>query len=132
MLAQYVKGDAADAAISFLRQLESEAQDDESRRSIRSQILRATLERDATALEAAAERYRALVGVRPIALAQLVVEGLLPAIPPDPFGGAYYLDAEGRVRSTVSPSRFDRPSRGKGEATEDAWKRLKALEDSNR
>jgi tetratricopeptide (TPR) repeat protein len=130
VLAQYVKGDAAEAALSFLRQLEAAAEDDESRRAIRRQILRATLERDALALEAAADRYLALVGVRPIALAQLTLERLVPEIPEDPFGGWYYLDAEGRVRSTVEPKRFDREPAGPGRAAagKEAWMQLKRLE----
>ena len=134
VLAQYVKGDAAEAAISFLQRLEAEAQDDDSRRSIRSQIQRALLERDALALEAAAGRYRARVGVAPVALAQLLFEGIVPAIPPDPYGGELFLDAHGRVRSTVNPERFERPPQD--EATEasrkSAWSRLKALEEKVR
>jgi hypothetical protein len=130
VLSQYVKGNAAEAAISFLKQLEAEAQDDDSRRSIRSQILRAELERDALALEAAARRYRALVGVAPITVEQLAYAGLVPRAPRDPFGGVYYLDAEGRIRSTVEPRRFERaPAEGEGP---DAWRRLKALEESAR
>jgi hypothetical protein len=134
VLAQYVKGDAADAAISFLRRLEAEARDDESRRSIQRQILRATLEREATALEAAAARYRARVGVRPVALAQLVHEGIVPEIPRDPFGGELYLDEGGRVRSSVDPRRFERPPEGqtRERVRRDAWARLKALEGTAR
>jgi len=134
VLAQYVKGNAADAAISFLRHLESEAEDDESRRSIHGQLLRATLERDAAALEAAVERYRERVGFPPATLEQLVLEGLVPAIPPDPFGGSYRLDADGRVRSTVDPRRFERPLAGaeRDEAMKEARMRLKALEESAR
>ncbi len=54
--------------------------------------------------------------------------------PPDPFGGVYYLGADGRVRSTVDPRRFNRPPAGPGReaATAEAWKRLKTLEDSAR
>jgi hypothetical protein len=134
VLAQYVKGDTADAAISFLERLESEAQDDESRRSIRSQILRATLERDARALEAVAETYRVRVGVAPVALAQLVFHGLIPAVPPDPYGGALYLDEGGRVRSTVDPRRFERsPGDESSERSQRAVRsRLKAMEESVR
>jgi tetratricopeptide (TPR) repeat protein len=134
VLAQYAMGDAADAAISFLRQLHREAKDDESRRSIERQIVRATLEQRANALEAAAERYRARVGVAPVALAQLVHEGIVRRIPEDPFGGELYLDGHGRVRSTVEPRRFE--PEPEGEAREAgrarAWARLKALEGSVR
>jgi tetratricopeptide (TPR) repeat protein len=131
VLAQYVKGDAAEAAIAFLQRLEAEAQDDDSRRSIRTQILRAVLERDALALEAAVERYRARVGVPPVTLAQLVFEGVVRAIPPDPYGGELFLDAHGRVRSTVHPERFERPTEDEASdaSRKAAWSRLKALEE---
>ncbi len=134
VLAQYVKGNAAEAAISFLRQLESEAEDDESRKSVHAQILRATLERDAAALEAAAREFRDRVGVRPVVLEQLLHEGLISAIPPDPFGGEYVLDGEGRVRSTVDPRRFDRPPAGaeRDREMKEARMRLEGLEDSAR
>ena len=132
VVAQYARGDAAEAAVSFLRHLETEAQDDESRRAIRGQIRRAVLERDAARLEAAAERYRSRMGIRPIALEQLVQEGLVEAIPPDPFGGAYYFDEDGRVRSSVEPRRFDRALTGaeRDQAMRDARDRLRFLENS--
>jgi hypothetical protein len=68
--------------------------------------------------------------VAPIALPQLVFEGLVPEIPPDPFGGTLYIGAEGRVRSSVNPQRFDRPREDDrlGAARGQAWSRLKALE----
>jgi hypothetical protein len=133
VVAQYAMGDDAGAAISFLRQLEREARDDDSRRSIQTQIVRATLERDASALEAAVERYRLRVGIRPFALAQLVPEGIVPSIPADPYGGALYLDTEGRVRSTINPQRFERSGGASREAARGkAWSRLKALEESVR
>lgn len=131
VLAQYARGDAAEAALSFLRHLEAEAQDDESRRALGTQIQRAIVERDAARLEEAAERYRARVGIAPVALEQLVQEGLVAQIPPDPFGGSYYLDDEGRVRSSANPRRFDRPlgREARDEAMRDARARLRALED---
>lgn len=132
VLAQYAKGDAAEAALSFLGHLEAEAQDDDSRRAIRTQIQRAIVERDATRLEEAAGRYRARIGLRPVALEQLVQEGLVARIPPDPFGGSYYLDDEGRVRSSANPRRFDGPlgREERDQAKRDARARLRSLEDS--
>ena len=107
----YVKGDAPDAAISFLRTSTSQAEDVETRKALRKQLDQAILERDAAALEAAAEAYATRLGVRPITPVQLAFEGLASAVPEDPFGGEYYLDAKGRVRSTVHDRRFERPRR---------------------
>ena len=129
VLAQYVKGDDAEAAISFLRQMESEARDDDSQRSIQRQIRHATVERDALAIERAARAYRARFGIAPVAVAQILYAGLLARIPPDPFGGSYYLGGDGRVRSTVEPRRIERASEESGR---DAWRRLKAMEESAR
>ncbi len=109
VVAMYVKGDTAEAALSFLRRMEAEAEDDESRRAISAQIQRATLERDAARIEEAAKVYRQQLGLPPIVPEQLVLEGLLPAVPTDPFGGIYYLDEDGRVRSTAFEKRYERP-----------------------
>lgn len=109
VVSMYVKGDVADAALGFLEHLEREAQDDESRRAIRAQMKRAVYERDAERIEDAARAWNLAYGVRPVVPASLVVEGFLRELPDDPFGGEYYFDAEGRVRSTVFGQRFERP-----------------------
>jgi tetratricopeptide (TPR) repeat protein len=113
VLAMYVKGDTAEAAVSFLQKMRDEAQDEESRKALDHQIKRAILERDAARIEEAAAEWRARHGgVGAVVLESLVAEGLLPRVPPDPFGGVYYFDADGRVRSTVFPKRYDRPISG--------------------
>ena len=132
VVAMYVKGDAPGAAISFLRHLHDQAEDVETRKSLRKQLDQAILERDAAALEAAAEAYATRLGVRPITPVQLAFEGLASAVPEDPFGGEYYLDAKGRVRSTVHDRRFERPVAGPERTTAmyEAQGRLKAMERS--
>lgn len=113
VLAMYVKGDTAEAAISFLRRMHDEAQDDESRHAIEYQIKRAILERDAAQIEeAAAEWRRRHGGIGSPFIGSLMAEGLLPRIPDDPFGGTYYFDRDGRVRSTKFGKRYDRPLTG--------------------
>lgn len=107
--AMYVKGNASKAAIAFLSHLYRNAEDDESRRAIQKQIDQVLLEQDAAMLERAAAIYEARHGFRPFALPLLVVDGLVQAIPNDPFGGMYRLDPEGRVRSSANPHRFERP-----------------------
>lgn len=107
--AMYVKGDAPEAAVRFLAHLYERAEDEESRTALRKQLDQAVLERDAALIEDAAHAYEARHGFPPIALGQLEQEGLLSGVPPDPFGGFYYLDPEGRVRSSVSGRRLERP-----------------------
>ena len=108
-LAFYVKGQRADAAVAFLTQSLAEAQDPETRKAVEEQLRQAVLERDASRLDQAVEAWRDRFVVGPLFLGQLVEEGLVDAIPADPFGGELHLDDDGRVRSTVNPYRFSRP-----------------------
>ncbi|WP_237757836.1 tetratricopeptide repeat protein [Anaeromyxobacter sp. PSR-1] len=107
--AMYVKGDAPEAAVRFLTHLYERAEDDESRKALRKQLDQAVLERDAALLEDAAHVFEGRHGFPPVALAQLEHDGLVTGIPPDPFGGSYFLDPDGRVRSSVSARRLAPP-----------------------
>ena len=111
VLAYYVKGKRADAAVAFLEQALTEAKDPDTQKALESQLQQARLELDASKVEDAMSDWRARYLAGPLALGQLVSEGLLPSIPRDPFGGELYLDEEGRVRSTANPFRFARPER---------------------
>jgi tetratricopeptide (TPR) repeat protein len=106
VLAYYVKGRRPDAAIAYLESVLPEARDDESRKALLRQLAQARLERDALAVEEAVASWRTRTGVRPVAIATLVADGFLAAVPRDPFGGDYYLDGDGRLRSTVGEFRF--------------------------
>jgi hypothetical protein len=71
------------------------------------QVKLAVLERAAQMLERAVERFHAAHGRDPFSLDELVVAGLVPSIPEDPFGGAYRWDpAERRVHSSANAFRF--------------------------
>ncbi len=108
-LAYYVKGRRADAAVDYLEQILSEARDAETRAAVEDQLKQAILERDAARVDDAAARWRARYVVGPLAIGQLVSEGLVERIPADPFGGELYVDEDGRVRSTANPFRFAMP-----------------------
>lgn len=109
VLAFYVKGQRADAAVAFLEQALSEARDPETARAVEAQLKQALLERDAARLDDAVGTWRDRYVIGPLSLGQLVTEGLLPSIPPDPSGGELYVDTDGRVRSTANPFRFSKP-----------------------
>jgi hypothetical protein len=65
------------------------------------------VERDLTLLEEAVQRYMARMGQRPQTFEALIQTGDLAALPVEPFGGAYRLDAErGTVVSTTHPNRL--------------------------
>jgi hypothetical protein len=58
-------------------------------------------------IEKALEEFKKKFGERPDDLSALEGEGFLPSIPEDPYGGNFYLDDAGKVRST---SRFANPN----------------------
>ena len=109
VLAYYVKGKRADAAIAFLQQALAEAKDPDSRKAIEGQLVQARLELNASSLEDAIAAWRDRYVIGPFALEQLLREGLISSIPPDPQGGELFLDLDGRVRSTANPYRFALP-----------------------
>lgn len=109
VLAYYVKGQRADAAVAFLEQSLAEAKDPETRKAVDAQIRQAMLERDAVRLDEAVEKWRSRYVIGPLSLEQLVTEKLLAEIPADPHGGELYVDEDGRVRSTANPYRFAKP-----------------------
>lgn len=107
--AMLAKGDQHEAAVALLKESLQAAEDDETRQSLGKQLDQVELEYRATVVEKAAAVYAARHGFPPAVLELLVLEGLLPELPADPFGGMLYLDPEGRVRSTVHQRRFERP-----------------------
>lgn len=109
VLAYYVKGQRAEAALEFLENAYREAQDDETRKALDGQIRQATLERDAGRVDEAVKRYTERHGRWPADLHTLVAEGLIDRIPPDPFGGKLVLGKDGRVTSSVHSYRFAPP-----------------------
>jgi len=118
VLAYYVKGNRADAAISFLEQSLAEASDPDTRKAVESQLAQARLEQAAARIDEALAEWRRRHLVGPFALEQLVAEGLLPEIPPDPQGGHWTIGDDGRVRSTAVPFRFARPDKPGGRPPE--------------
>ncbi len=122
VLAYYVKGKRADAAVSFLEQSLAEAKDPDSRKAVERQLRQARLEQVAAGIEEAVLEWRRRYFTGPLSLGQLASEGLLPSIPPDPMGGTLYLDEEGRVRSTASHYRVSRPPRPEERAPEPGFR----------
>ncbi len=86
-----------ETAIAFLRQLETHTEDDVSRKLIRNR--RITLE-ETLVLEQAVELYKQKFRELPKNLEILVKKGFLNQLPVDPYGGTYYIDEEGKVRTT--------------------------------
>ncbi len=108
-VAYYVKGRRPEAAVAFIEQALSEAKDPDSRKALEGQLQQARLELAATRVDDAVEEWRRRYVAGPIAIGQLVSEGLLASVPEDPFGGVLVLDEDGRARSSRNPFRFKRP-----------------------
>ncbi len=101
------KAGTPEDALRVLEQIRATVQDEVSAAAIDQQMKLAVVERDAQALERAAARFRADRGRWPADLDELVRARYVAAIPPDPFGGRYVRDRDGRVRSSANPFRFE-------------------------
>ncbi|MEI6701995.1 MAG: hypothetical protein WCL71_00485 [Deltaproteobacteria bacterium] len=62
--------------------------------------IRLTAFREARRIEVARDRYRETIGSLPTKLEQLVSGGFLTPPPRDPYGGQFYLEADGKVSTT--------------------------------
>ena len=109
VLAYYVKGKRADAAVAFLEQSLAEARDPDTRKAVESQLRQARLEQEVAHLDEAADEWRRRYQAGPFGLWQLLDEGLVSSIPPNPLGGELYVGEDGRIHSTANPFRFSRP-----------------------
>ncbi|MBI5068466.1 MAG: tetratricopeptide repeat protein [Deltaproteobacteria bacterium] len=111
VLAYYVKGNRADAAIAFLEEALRTAADPESKKAIEGQLKIARYEAAAATIDEALERYRAHRPLGPLWVERLVTDGYLPGLPRDPFGGRWEIGDDGRARSSAQRSRYRRPTR---------------------
>jgi tetratricopeptide (TPR) repeat protein len=111
VLAYYVKGKRSDLALEYLEHALDAAQDDESRNAISAQLETARFERAAAIVDDAIDRYRARWGIAPISPLQLVSDGLLAHLPPDPAGGEWTIGEDGRAASTRREQRIRRAAR---------------------
>ncbi len=109
VMAMYVKGNQADAAIRFVSHMLDRSDDPDSRKALEAQLQQAYLERAALQIDAALESYRERFKRPPGSVEELKQSGLLAAIPPDPYGGDWVIDEEGRAHSTVNARRVMRP-----------------------
>ena len=88
-----------EAALRLLEPIVRQESDPARRAVLERRIREVTVERDLQTLERAVERYREKTGAVPESLPDLVREGVLEGIPPEPNGGRYVIDRGGKVRS---------------------------------
>lgn len=103
----YVEGKQPALALDFLDVMERQTSDVHVLEVLERRKAEVILERDLTLLEEAIQGYMARVGRAPESFDELIRTGDLAALPVEPFGGAYRLDAErGTVVSTTHSTRM--------------------------
>jgi len=96
------QGGEMQIATSLAEAMLAQANEEETRKQWQDRVDALHMERDLRAIEEAAQRYREIKGVPPRSVHALVSAGLLPAVPREPHGGRYLIDADGTARSTAA------------------------------
>jgi hypothetical protein len=91
------KGNKTAIAIDFLEKILDEDLDFQQRQEFQKRL--STL-RIIVLLEKAVARYEEVNGKKLVSLTALVDEGVVKSIPMDPYGGKFYLDSNGEVKTS--------------------------------
>lgn len=102
----YAQGKSPEVAIEFLEAMLLQTTEPVLRDQLQRRIRRVGLERDLQIIERAVQQYEETMQRKPAVLADLVSSGMLKAIPEEPYGGAYVLDANGEVSSSTHSERM--------------------------
>lgn len=84
-------------AIAYLSSMEQGARNDSIKKSFR---IRITALKEGRRIELARDRYLHDTGKKPSSVEELVRKGYLNPSPEDPYGGRFYFEPDGSVRST--------------------------------
>ena len=96
-----------DTALAFLEARLLETKDSQTRESLAERMKEVIIERDIRILENAVSVYLAQRGTPPATFTDLVIAGVLPMLPEEPFGGVYRLNTiTGSVSSSTHPERL--------------------------
>ena len=91
------KGKRTENSVIFLQEILSKTED-ESLRYIYEERLRAL--KGVLFLEKAVSAYEQRFNRKPGKLTDLIAEGVISEIPRDPYGGEFYIDADGSIKTT--------------------------------
>lgn len=103
----YAAGGDLDTSAYLTQQLLETCIDPELCENYERRLVEIEQERLLRAIDDAVTRFVASRNRHPQDFAELTGAGLLTGLPPDPFGGEYYLDEEGRARSTATKHRLE-------------------------
>jgi len=98
----YVSAKAPQNAVELIASLYEQAADGEVRHVLEQRLKEAIVARDLQVLEEAIRRYRDRYAKQPGQLEDLVAQGVLNALPHDPFGDRYLYDPSTQVVSSSS------------------------------
>jgi hypothetical protein len=88
------------------RQMLESAEDEEMREYYERRLREIDQEQILQKIDQIAQTFRAQQGRFPTGLDELLARGFIRAIPADPLGGTFYIDGEGRGRSTAAEHRL--------------------------
>ena len=91
------KGNRTKIAIVFIQETLKKTKDKITRKDLE---IRLEILQDVLALEQAMEVYRGKYGKLPLDLKQLQARGIIAHIPKDPYGGEFFIDKDGSVKTT--------------------------------
>jgi len=107
----YYQADATKVAIEFLEEMIRNTKNENLRKWM---MVRLKAFKIVAFLEDAVALYEKKFNHKPEGIESLVEHGILKGIPPDPYGGKFYLDAAGKVRTT---SKFAHTKASEGESS---------------
>jgi tetratricopeptide (TPR) repeat protein len=86
-----------DMAISYLKEMISRAGNEAVKNSLQTRL---NAFQEVRTIEQAKELYRGRFQRDPVSVEELMQKGYLKELPVDPYGGTFYIDKQGMVRST--------------------------------
>ena len=93
--------DNPEAAIDFLKTALSTTQDPNARAALERRLREAYMDFNIMHLSEAVEAFKKKFNRNPEDISELLASGIVSTLPPDPFGGRYYLDPDtGAINST--------------------------------
>lgn len=91
------KGKRTENAIMFIEQMFREEKDESVRKEFETRLeaLKGIL-----LLESAVNVYKDRFGIAPFSLNDLITAGIIAQLPEDPYGGEFYIDTDGNIKTT--------------------------------
>src|SRR3990172_11017116 len=103
----YVQAGNPDVALEFLSRMYKDTDDEKVKLALEQRIKEVIVEKDATFLEEAINRYKEAHKLYPENLEDLIRSGIIKEMPHESFGGFYYLhQCDGKVYSSTIKERM--------------------------